>query len=93
MPVWSVDGTRLYFRDVDRLLVADVETDAEFVPGPGETVARGMSRFGVEYDVAADGRVLTAGDAFAARNPANSSRVDFIVNWLAELKRLVPTGR
>ena len=93
MPTWSADGTRLYFRDVDRLLVADVKTDPEFEPGLGETVVDGMSRVGIEYDIASDGRVLAAGDAFVVADASNRSRIDFIVNWFEALKEQVPARR
>ena len=41
------------------------------------------------YDVTSDGRFVMIKGAV---NPG-SDRIDFVLNWFAELERLVPTGK
>ncbi|MFQ5743359.1 MAG: protein kinase [Acidobacteriota bacterium] len=96
-PVWSHDGTELYFRsseEPDKMMVVDVTPGDEF----GFSVPRLLfeapyyDTIGRQYDVAPDGRFVTletVGDAteVAAR------RINVVLNWFEELKQRVPTGR
>jgi len=89
-PMWSRDGSTLFYRVGTRLLAVDVSTDGGFRVNatrivlhefPGDTpVLRS------DYDVAADGRFITS----IPLNQFSVSRLDVVVNWLAE-SGLLPT--
>ena len=91
-PVWSRDGSELYYVKRPRKLMA-VSVDAE-----GESLRAGKPRELFElsgrpmgnYDVAADGSFF-----MAIRDPEEEpeetrSLVTFVFNWPTELDRLVP---
>jgi serine/threonine-protein kinase len=78
-PVWSRDSRQLYFREVEKLLVATVA---------GTTVGRPTMLFDAPmgYDVAADGRFFgVLRDTSIPQAPVN-----VVINWFDELKRLAP---
>lgn len=79
--MWSVDGTELFFRDVDKTMVASVH---------GRTVGRPTMLFEMRVlalDVARDGRFL----AVVPDPTVPPASVNVVLNWTEELKRLVPS--
>ncbi|HXV76117.1 MAG TPA: protein kinase [Candidatus Polarisedimenticolaceae bacterium] len=86
-PTWSRDGKRLYFRQADEILVADVEAgDGRLRAGRPRKIVGGFpSRLlNVDYDVAPDGRVLIIR---SERDDDRPTGVTFLVNWRQELER------
>jgi serine/threonine-protein kinase len=88
-PVWSRDGTELYYRSGDKLIAATIETE------PGFKVISTQELFEDRfetclvcktYDVGPDGRFVMIQDTHA--KPAEGITV--VLNWFAELERLVP---
>ena len=95
-PVWSHDGRELFFRDESgALLVAAVgrngleESEPETIFDGSRRYAVGMGFADRQYDVGPDGSFL-----FFKRRTADTSGAQLILvlNWLEELKRLVPTN-
>jgi serine/threonine-protein kinase len=96
-PVWSPDGTELYYRTDEgrRIMVVDVVTEPSFSPGSPRLLFTGdfvqHMGFGRNYDIAPDGQsfVMVKQDL----GGVEEADVRVILNWFEELKRLVPTER
>ena len=95
-PRWSRDGTEIYYRSRigSGILVAEVAMEPFSASDPLELLAI-IHRSGVHFDVTADGQrflvtVPTGGGD--AGNTAPAARLNVILNWFEELKRLVPTS-
>lgn len=91
-PVWSPDGTELFYRHGDAMMAVPVETDRTFAAGRPVELFEG--RYASEYKgaphygVGPDGRFLMV-EIEATSAPV---RLDIVLNWFDELNRLVPTG-
>ena len=91
MPVWSFDGSELFYLnlDSDELMVVSIEAEAELTIGTPEVLFEGdfFSMFGLRsYDVTPDGQrfvMLTRGGAETSEQDAPPSLV-VVQNWLAE---------
>ena len=94
MPLWSRDGTELFFVNDGALWAVPVETESEFRSGaPAQVTSRGFyfGSFERTYDVSPDGRrfvVIEVGDTV---DETEGHDVVMVENWFEELKRLVPT--
>jgi len=85
-PLWSPDGTELYYRNRKKIIAAKIETEPEFkvvdtqVLFDDEYYSCALCR---TYDIAPDGRFLMLYD------PINSGRpqIHVTVNWREELER------
>jgi len=93
-PLWSRDGSELFYLDQDRRLMAvPVELDSGFEFGNAVVVLNeSSSPFpnapGRTYDATSDGkRFLMIKDTGESR----AYSLNVVVNWFEELKRLVPT--
>ena len=89
-PVWSRDGTRLFYRSGPDLWAVTAGTGATFEAGIPERLIeapnRGKGDTHTSFDVASDGRFLIVGDQTRA-----SETLTVILNWTEELERLLPT--
>ena len=92
-PLWSRDGTELFYRSGNKMYAARVsagetfqhETPTELLEGPYYRSTTGPHA----YDVSDDGRFLMV-------KPEPESppiQLDIILNWFEELERLVPTEK
>jgi serine/threonine-protein kinase len=91
-PVWSRDGSRLFFRSGGSLMVSDVRLLPEF------EAAKPRVLFGTPFDSAG---VLHAGydtgpggTSFVmirTEKESTASEIHVVLNWFSELERLVPT--
>ena len=93
-PVWSADGSDLYYRRDSDVMVVDVNSGsgAIEISTPREllrgTYLAGDNR---EYHVAPDGRFLMlTGDAPTDGTATPTAQLILVENWFEELKRLVP---
>jgi serine/threonine-protein kinase len=92
-PLWARDGTKLFYRDGDTLLMVRVETGPTFSAGRPQVLLeapmRVFSGYGTpDYDVATDGhRFLMI--PLATQPPRRHIHV--VLNWFEELRRLVPS--
>ena len=89
-PVWSRDGTELYYRHGDSIMSVPVSTDSGFRVGSPREVLVEPPLPGAggnpNYDVFPDGRFLVRHAA-----PGTSiDRVRLVLNWHEELRELVP---
>ena len=91
-PVWSRDGTELFFRAGNRMMVVDVELGARFRAGRPKVLFEGgydldPFRTGrANYDVSADGQFLMV----RRREMVSTARLTIVLNWFQELTERVP---
>ena len=96
VPVWSLDGSELFYRDLSssRMMVVPIDTEPTLTLGDATVVFEGtyLDLIGRQYDLASDGRFLmikvrsgTAEDSASALPP-----IVVVEGWFEELKRLVP---
>ncbi len=93
-PVWSRDGTRIYFRNRTRMMGVSVTTGDVFAAMTPEVLFEGeyFGASGRQWDVSADGsRFLMMEEASGDTDGPPTFRV--ITNWFTELEQLVPTGQ
>jgi Tol biopolymer transport system component len=88
-PLWSRDGSKLYFRKGNALWAAAVQTDPTFAAGrPGELL-RGDFTAGPRgvagYDVSPDGKRFAV---FRANVGKGQVEVKLVFNWFEELRAL-----
>ncbi len=90
-PVWSRDGTRVYYRTGTVVLAARVAIEPSFRLLGRDTVLSGvpfaLGAFSSRYDVARDGRLL----AIVAQT--NDFQLVVSPNWLTEFRRRVAESR
>jgi serine/threonine-protein kinase len=90
VPTWSADGSELFYRSGDSMMVVPVESGDRFSAGTPRVLFEGQYQFGIHdssnYDVAADGRFLM----IQANQKEAPDRVHVVSNWLDELERLLP---
>jgi serine/threonine-protein kinase len=90
-PVWSHDGTALYYRNGREFWRVRLQAQPSFSAGQPESLFMGdyINILGRSYDVAPDGSVLLV----AAREvPGARHRLHIVTNWVAEVERLVRAG-
>jgi serine/threonine-protein kinase len=90
-PMWSADGTRLYYANNDSLMVVDVSSEgATFrAETPVEVLAVNLppeSGFSRRYDVADDGRVVAVFESDHEK-AGDGPRTMLVLNWFEELKQ------
>ncbi len=95
-PRWSRDGREIYYLSANGpgILVAEVEMEPFSVSDPLE-LSDIIHRSGVHFDVTADGQrflVTVPVDSGHTGDTAPGARLNVILNWFEELKRLVPPG-
>lgn len=98
-PLWSRDGKELFY--VPRVLefeAVSITTEPEFAFGNATAITArpfqpGGPRGRSQFDITPDGRFLglLAPSELAAANVRRLARINVVVNWFEELKRLVPT--
>ena len=91
-PLWSADGSTLYYRSGDRMMAVAVEDGDPGSPAQlfEERLDEGYINHPRIYDVIPDGQGF-----YAAKSEANSEayRIDIVLNFFDVLERLVPTRR
>jgi Tol biopolymer transport system component len=86
-PRWSRDGSKIYYRSGQRIMVVDVQSTPEIKIGEPQVFFEGefVNVGGRSYDISPDGEralVITASEGTAA-----SIRV--ITNWFDEVERII----
>ena len=99
-PLWSPDGSELFYRNLtgDRMMVVTVTTEPSFRVSRPEVLfegryGRGLAG-GLNYDVSSDGQrfVMISVEQDGDREAASTNTPLVLVeNWFQELERLVPT--
>jgi serine/threonine-protein kinase len=86
-PMWNPSGKELFYRNGDRMMVVDINTEGELTPGKPRLLFEKPSY--LSRDVTPDGQrfiMIERGES----QPAPTQLV-LVQNWGEELKRLVPT--
>ncbi len=86
--MWSADGNELFYRNGEEMMAVAVETKLEFKAGTPSTLFKGryVHDIFIHYDVSPDGqRFLMIKEAEKGQD-----RINVVLNWFEELKRLVP---
>jgi len=93
-PVWSPDGTELFYRLGNTMMAVSIQTEPRFAAGKStllfEGSYRGLSsnpRGYQYYDISSDGQRF-----LMVKLDQTSSQINVVLNWFEELKRLVPTN-
>jgi serine/threonine-protein kinase len=97
-PLWSPDGTELFYRDFDgAMIAASVSPGSTFTPGSvvklfknAGYVGSGAHGSGRTYDVSLDGSRFLMIKAAGPPDDEPSPSLVVVLNWFEELKRLVP---
>src|SRR5262249_34719380 len=93
-PVWARDGRLLYSRFPQRLVAVPFSTKPPAFGLPVEltrTPPTGINiQFARGYDVLPDGRVVSLSPLIGSSPAAPQGEIRVVLNWLEELKRLVP---
>ena len=90
-PLWARKSGRLFYRQGDAMMAVDVTTSPSVTVGPPRRLfERRYNRsngYWPDFDVTADGRRLLMVKGIA---PEASTRINVVLNWFEELKRLAP---
>lgn len=92
-PVWAKNGKELFYRAGKKVISLPVKLGADFVPGPPKVLFQGDFAEGAQvpaYDVSPDGQRFY----FVQQDPKTQepARINLILNWSEEVKRLAETG-
>ena len=93
IPTWTRDGSKLFFHGERTMFAVDVTLEPEF----SATQLRELFSFPPAasgyYATDDNERFLMAWPAGAVTGGLGSSGIPVVINWVEELKRLIPTGR
>jgi len=92
-PVWSPDGSELFYRNGNTMMAVSVQTEPRFVADKPTALFEGSYR-GLNsvprgyqyYDISPDGQRF-----LMVKLGEETSQIHVVVNWGEELERLVPT--
>ncbi len=99
LPIWSPDGTELFFRSGDavsetrpgKLMVVPIQTRPSFKAGKPRVLFEG---FPIEYDISPDGqRFLIMKRSGVEGSNAKGGQINVVLNWSQEVDRRVPRGQ
>ena len=92
-PLWSPDGSEIFYRAGDRLMAVPVTTEPAFEAGsPEELFTRSYAvRIGRMYDIHPDGQRFLMVKPAETTEEGSRNDVVLVQNWFEELERLVPT--
>ena len=90
-PKWNPNGKELFYRNGNKMMVVDVSRrDGDLMLGQPRVLFEQRYAFGSQtiasYDVSADGQRFVM-----VKDDSSSGRLNIVINWFEELKRLVPT--
>ena len=91
-PRWNRNGKELFYRNGNKMMVVDVSTTPDLgLSRPRilfeQRYAFGSAQTVANYDVSPDGERFVM-----VKDDSASGRINVVLNWLEELKRLVPTN-
>jgi Tol biopolymer transport system component len=85
-PCWSRDGRELFYYFGNKMMAVDVKTGPVFAAGTPRLLFEGQ--FSSRYDISPDGRRFLMIQPVEPPQPA--TRIELVLNWFEELKRLPP---
>ena len=92
-PVWSPDGSELFYRIDNKMMVVSIRTKPTFnssrppVLVEGSYLVTTRTRGNQYYDISPDGQRF-----LMIKEPEGQSQINVVLNWFEEVKRLVPTN-
>ena len=91
-PRWNPNGKELFYRSGNKMMVVDVSMGSDLKPSRPRVLFEQRYAFGSaqtipNYDVSPDGQRF-----LMVKDDSASGRLNIVLNWLEELKRLAPTG-
>jgi serine/threonine-protein kinase len=95
-PVWSRDGTELFYRDEEgrAMTVVPITIEPDFSPGRPELLFEGSfvgsPGFGRQYDVAPDGESFLM--VRQEMGGFEEAEIHVVLDWFEEFRRLPPSG-
>ena len=101
-PVWSSDGTELFYRNMNQVMVVALDTAESFRPAAPELLFTGdydldnsaNGTGGVpNYDVSHDGHRFVMVRREQSSNDGAPREIQVVLNWDQELLERVPTGQ
>ena len=92
-PVWSADGSELYYQNDTTVYASAVTTEPAFAAAPGVPLFDGpyIDSLGRWYDVAPDGRFLMVKPGWLSA--ARDTPLNVVLNWYEELRQAAPANR
>jgi eukaryotic-like serine/threonine-protein kinase len=88
-PLWSRDGKEIFYRVGNKMMVVSVSADADLMLSQPRQLFEQRYVFQnvsvANYDVSADGQRFVM-----IKDEAGSGRLNMVLNWIEELKRLAP---
>ena len=93
-PSWAHSGREIFYRQGDKMMVADIGTSPHFGAGKPRLLFSGP--YGSDtpvrgYDVAPDDKRFLMFLPLAEKQQTPATQMTVVLNWTEELKRLVPT--
>jgi len=88
LPRWSADGKELFYRVAGKVMALSVGTRPDLLPGAPRELFDGPFR---SYDVLPNGQSFVMVKEMAAGDPP--TRINFVLNWFEELKRVTSARR
>ena len=93
-PLWSRNGKELFYRNGNKMMVVDVSASPDLTLSQPRMLFEQRYAFGSpqtipNYDVSLDGQRFVM-----VKDDSSSGRLNIVLNWFDELKRLAPiTGK
>ena len=84
-PRWAHNGRELFYRNGNKMMVVDIQTEPTFKAGTPRLLFEGQ--FGA-WDVAPDGQRFLMVQSVEPELPP--TKIHLILNWFEELKEKVP---
>jgi hypothetical protein len=89
-PMWSPNGTELFYRQGNKMMAVSVKTVPTFTAGKPTLLFERKYVTGLKqpsnYDVSLDGQRF-----LMMKEEGRGPQINVVLNWFEELKRLVPT--
>ena len=92
-PIWSPDGTEIFYRSGNQVMVASVQTKPTFSAGTPRELFEGAYVTSVVlpgvpqyHDIHPDGQRF-----LMIKTDEGAGQINVVLNWFEDLKRLVPT--
>ena len=95
-PIWSRDGTRIFYRNGSKIMGVSTSTGDTFSAGTPEVQFEDEFHVGTgrHWGVSADGsRFLVMAQPESSAGTVSRSGFRVVTNWFSELERLAPTGK
>ena len=95
-PMWARNGRELFYRNGDKMMVAEVETKPVFAASKPKLLFEGHYEAGIfpferDYDVSPDGQRFLM--IKASEQESAATQLNVVLNWSDELRRLAPPGK